>query len=133
MDDPKIQETVKKKTFSSYVKNSDDLNNIFRHMGTISKNVYNTTIYINNIYLRYKEDIFKNVIAKNIADKDKFYEEVNSQFEFFYNLHSKKDSVIKTNNSILYGIIKDKVKNDKLSNSNYAQIRNTLHRMNKKK
>ena len=46
---------VPKRTYSILIKNKSTLNKIFHFLGTRSKNVYNSTIYISNIYYTYKE------------------------------------------------------------------------------
>jgi IS605 OrfB family transposase len=123
------------KTISIYLRNDDSINKILNFMGSISKNVYNTTFYIYTIYMRYKHCIFKNVIDR-IKDKEisteKFYKYVQAEIKYFYDLHSKKDSVMKSNNDFLYKKIKEKLNKIELVDSNYFKLKNEVFIENKK-
>ena len=141
---PKVK--VRKKTLSLFLNNyvNKEFNSILRHMSTISKNVYNTTIYIYNIFYKYKEEIFKHVYdvillqqnaptktTKTIKNIDDVHSLIYKQLDFFYQLHSKKDSVIKCNNDFLYNKIKEKLHNNPLHNNNYNTIKNDIINENK--
>ena len=120
---------VKKKTLSIFLNNDHELNSILKSMASISKNVYNTTIYIYSIFYKHKEDIFlkmndliTNKIIKNIDDLHKY---IQVELQYFYNLHSK-NNLIKTNNDILYKKIKEKLTNTLLTNNNFDKIRTEI-------
>lgn len=117
------------KTISIYLRNDESINKILNFMGGISKNVYNTTFYIYTIYMRYKDCIFKNVIERikdNKISTEKFYELVQMEIQYFYDLHSKKDSVMKINNEFLYKKIKEKLNGTELVDINYFQLKNEV-------
>ena len=128
--------TIKKKTLSIFCDNKNkDILSIFKFMSGISKNIYNTTMYIYSIYIKYKEEIFsklyKNVIANKITNIDQLHVEIQKEISYFYNLHSDKNSVIKHNNDFLYKKIMDAISNNLLSNDNYEKIRNIIINENK--
>lgn len=59
--------TVKLKTYTYYIKNKNN-KSILNWMTDISKNIYNTTIFIYKIYQIYQNEIYKDVyeyIIKN--------------------------------------------------------------------
>jgi putative transposase len=118
---------VPKRTYSILIKNKSTLNKIFTFLGTRSKNVYNSTIYISNIYYTYKEEIFKiitNLIdTKIIINETDMYPHIQKTFEYFYNLHSSKNSTINKNTEIIYKSIKSKLNGIVLSDKNYNDIR----------
>ena len=123
-----IEDNVKKKTLSIFL-NKIKENNIFKFLSGISKNIYNTTIYISSIYYKYKEEIFfkaySDYLYKNLTEKQ-FHDKVYEYFKYFYDLHSKKDSLVKINNNILYEKIIEKIKDINLNNGNYKTIRNEI-------
>jgi IS605 OrfB family transposase len=123
-----IEDNVKKKTLSIFL-NKNVHNSIFKFLSKISKNIYNTTIYISSIYYKYKEEIFFEANNNYLNDKlseEQFYEKIYANFQYFYNLYSKEDSLIKINNNILYKKIIEKIKNINLNNDNYKIIRNEI-------
>ena len=67
-DKPKI----KIKTYTFYSKNKFD-NKIFDYMSTISKNIYNCTLYCYKVYKQFEDDIYKelydDIIKNNYIDK----------------------------------------------------------------
>ena len=65
-DEDETSDKTKKRTLSLFLKKNKDLNLIFKFMGNISKNIYNTTIYINSIYGKYKEVIYENILKKHM-------------------------------------------------------------------
>ena len=99
-------------------------------MGEISKNIYNTTIYIYSIYNAYKEEIFKitNQLAKekHFNDEQQIHEHIEAHLQFFYDLRSNKDSQFNINIPILNGKIKEKLQDRYLVNDNFQQITNEL-------
>lgn len=112
------------KTLSSFINNKfSDTYKIFMFMSNVSKNIFNCYVYVDNIYRRYKEEIFTMLqtflqIEKN-QDELLIEQFIQDKLEFFYNLHSKKDSVIKKNNDIIYKSIIDCLSGDRLNNFNF--------------
>lgn len=131
-----IDDTAKKKTISIILKDNDkDSHKVFSFLGSISKNIYNTTIYIASIFYKYKEIIYKNakilVDNKTIVDDIKFNEYIQSQLDFFYKLHSDKNSIMHNNNKVLYSSIINILGNEILTNNNYYSIRELVIEKNK--
>jgi len=121
---------VIKRTFSIFLKKHYELNNIFKFMGNISKNIYNITIYIYNIYRKYKEDIFTDIIKlindKIIDDEESLYAEIQLQIKYFYDLYSNNNSNIKINNDIIFSAIKEKLNGNYLTHLNFNEIKEYL-------
>ena len=108
------------KTFASFIKPEHDLYAILTYMSKISKNVYNTTIYINSIYEKYKDVIYCSILNNfKTASSDEFNDAVKRKLKFFYDLHSNENSVMKTNNEVLYNIIKRVMQNKVLDSTNF--------------
>ena len=63
---------IKIKTYAFYSKNKFD-NKIFDYMTTISKNIYNCTLYCYKVYKQFEDDIYKelydDIIKNNYIDK----------------------------------------------------------------
>ena len=124
------EDKVIKRTFSIFLKNYPELNNIFKFMGNISKNIYNITIYIYGIYRKYKEEIFTDIIKlindKIIDDEETLYAEIQLQIKYFYDLYSNKNSNIKINNDIIFSAIKEKLNGNYLTHQNFNEIKEYL-------
>ncbi|ATZ81049.1 putative transposase [Bodo saltans virus] len=111
-----------------------DYNNIFDFMTNISKNVYNTVIFFNDVYYKFKNRMFKNILHLFfIHNTQKITEEniqaqIYYQYDLFYKLYvsSKKNSY--NNNKILYPYIKDYIckHNITLMNNNYNHYKNNI-------
>lgn len=127
---------VKIKTFSMFIKKHDFVfNNIFRFMARISKNIFNSTLFIFSIYMRYKhvffKDIYNNILSGTIITLDQVNQAIYDKIEFFYNINVAKDSLVKINNDILYHKIIDKIKITPLNNNTYNDILNCIIDENK--
>jgi len=124
-----IEDKFKKKTLSIMLNNNQNF--IFKFLSVISKNTYNTTIYISSIYIKYKDEIYRYAFTeylkhKSSNKKDFFYEKIYEKFEYFYNLHSSENSVIQKNNNFLYSKIIEKLKSENLNNQNFHKIKNQI-------
>lgn len=120
---------VKLKTITAFI-NDPNTERILSHMTKIAKNVYNSTIYCMTIFLRYKEEIFKEIYEeikdetfnsnydKTILEK-KFY----NLYEKKYNDYSKIISLVKVNNEIIYKFIKSALIGIELNNDNYSFLK----------
>jgi hypothetical protein len=97
--DDDIQDTVKKKTYSVFLNPDRYINNIFKYMAGISKNVYNTTVYIYSIFIKYKSEIFKTLFDELNSRKKKQNFNIDIRLHdlllYFYTLHSDTNSKIK--------------------------------------
>jgi hypothetical protein len=128
-----IEDNVKKKTFSIHIKNNKNGENnvkVLNFLSKISKNIYNTTIYIYSIYLKYNSIIYRTII-KEIEDgilqsNDSVDNRIYELLQYFYNINTSKDSKIKENNNYLYKKIKEKLKDTFLNNNNYNTIRQEI-------
>ena len=108
-----IQPNVKLKTYTYYIKKHKQLN-ILNWMTTISKNIYNCTLFVYKIYKIYQNDIYKDVynfiifnnlhlnyinIEKNIkvknekyskkAKKEKKLDDIVKIENYFYSMYDK--------------------------------------------
>lgn len=113
------------KTHSFFVKNEEH-KNIFKFLGGVSKNIYNTTVFIHSIFYKYKEEIYKRALEKSTdkTSKDDFEDLVEDELKYFYEINILNTSKVKENHSKLYGkIIKflDK-KKLMLNNNNFKKI-----------
>ena len=93
MQEEEIEDKVKKKTLSTFLQNTNDTKDftqILKFMSSISKNIYNTTVYIYSIYLKYKEPIFstikEEIMTGEINDNEKLTERIYQLFQYFLNL-----------------------------------------------
>ena len=127
--DSEIEDTVKKKTLSIYFNKQSHVNNILFSLSSITKNIYNTTIYNTNIFYKYKEYMCKNAYTAymNIDKKQDtdFYDALYSQFDFFYNMNSNKNSNYNTNSEFLYNYINEKY-NIILNNKLFYAVENNI-------
>ena len=72
MSDIDEKPKTKIKTYAFYSKNKYD-NKIFDYMTSISKNIYNCTLYCYKVYKQFEDDIYKelydDIIKNNYIDK----------------------------------------------------------------
>jgi hypothetical protein len=126
----------KHKTLQIQLKKDNEANKIFKFMTGISKNVYNTVIYVYTIYTRYKSEIYKHLEARIDSGKIKNTTDIHScildKLEYFYNLHSKEDSVINENHNKIYKELIDLLDDDYLTNYNFDRIKKKIMRKKKK-
>ena len=120
------------KTYIFYIKDPKK-NKIFLDMTKISKNVYNSSLYIYKIYKIYKSSIFedlyneikkiKNKIKKEEIDM-KSVEKFHEIFNKYYKAHSEKKKEINELNDKLFKKIKNKIEKKKyvITNINYEQF-----------
>ena len=118
---------IKMKTFSVEINSRNSpFYNIFKFMGRICKNIYNSTLFVYKIYLLYKNlflnDIYKDICSDTTHTVDYVNFAIFNKLEYFYNLHTKKDSLIKHNNNILYKRIINKLESIQLNNNTYNDI-----------
>ena len=123
---------VKLKTITEFI-NDQTTKKILDHMTKISKNVYNSTIFCITVFLKYKQEIFKE-IYKTIKNKTlpknydktiletKFYE----LYEIKYNEYSENIPIIKSNNEIIYKFINTALFKIELDNDNYYFYRDLI-------
>ena len=114
------------RTISSYLsRHNKPLNNILDFMCHESKNIYNTSIFHTQIFLRHKNDIFEELHTlvndnkiKNITDFDEMLYEI-------YNKYCEDHIKLKTykifNNNIIYKFIKTRLI-DFIVNDNFVLI-----------
>ncbi|ATZ81090.1 putative transposase [Bodo saltans virus] len=132
MDDSEIsiEDTVKKKTFSIQLNKKSYINNIFKHLSSITKNIFNTTIYITNIYYKHKNDIFENSYEKynDLVEKTDlaFYEILKNEIKFFYDMHSNKSSICNINHKFITNYIIKNYNGILLNNTNFYPIENKI-------
>ena len=97
-----IQQNVKLKTFSYYIKQNKQFN-ILNWMTDISKNIYNNTLFIYKVYNIYQNDIHKDVynfiIANNLHLKYIKIDNIEKNKHEKYNKKAKK--IKKTDDIIL--------------------------------
>jgi putative transposase len=125
-----FEDKVKKKTLSIFLNKNKSFNDLFKFMSNISRNIYNITIYINSIYYKYKNEILKESYAEYLFLKlsdEQFYEVVYDKFNYFYKLHSDKNSLININNNLIYKKICEKLQTVSINNENYYKIRSEIY------
>ena len=126
------------RTVSSLINVKDKINNIFRVMSHESKNIYNVSIFHTNFFLRYQNDIFKELYVmvrrKEIIDIEKFEEIFEEIYYKYYQRFSKIKSILHSNNQIIYKYIKEYIDTTKtiVTNDNFNNIKKIIiNRINK--
>ena len=98
------------RTISSYVSLKDkNRNNIFDFMSSESKNIYNATLFHTNLFLKYQNAIFKDLLfmvnGKILLDPNQFDTEFYKLYDKYYSTHIKHKPIIENNNNIIYTFI----------------------------
>ena len=121
------------KTYTFYIKNTKKTK-VLLSMSKISKNIYNTTLFIYKLYKLYKNKIFEDLydFIKNLKKSNKkinneecvtkFYEIFNK----YYKYHCDNKNEINKLNNDLFKKIKNKIENKKylITNKNYKEYTN---------
>ena len=121
------------RTISSYVNINDKItNNILKFMTHESKNIYNATVYHTNIFLRYQNIIFKELLDlvtdRTIRDIHKFDTTFYELYHKYYQKYTRIQNVLRTNNQIIYGVIKNYLKQSHITimNNNFNKIKRAV-------
>uniref|UniRef100_A0A6C0CCP4 Probable transposase IS891/IS1136/IS1341 domain-containing protein n=1 Tax=viral metagenome TaxID=1070528 RepID=A0A6C0CCP4_9ZZZZ len=107
-------------------------NKIFSFMTGESKNIYNTTIFHTNIFLRYQNIIFKELSGlvdnKKIVNIKKFDEMFYEIYDKYYNKFLEIKNSLDNNNNIIYKHIKNYLDDNEIYivNDNYKKIFDTM-------
>ena len=124
---------VKIKTLSMFSKNSNS-NNIFKFMTTISKNIYNSSLFVYFIYARYKniflKEIYDDMCNNKIVDVISINNTIYNKLDYFYNICTHKYSLTKANNNELYKRIIKKIETTLLNNDTYQNVLNDIIKEN---
>ena len=126
------------KAICFYIKNKSH-EKVFNIMTKYAKNIYNCTIFCYNVYLKYKNDIFKDLhdklseskIPSVKKDKQNFIN--NELFMIFDKYHLKYSDSFKdliNNNKVIFDYIinDDELNQYKVFNSNLSNIRDIYHK-----
>jgi IS605 OrfB family transposase len=86
---------------------------ILHFMTSISKNIYNTTIYCSQIFFRYKSKIFQEVydtvLAGRIKNIDQCDSKIMTVYQKYFNHYTNIKQHLITNNNFIYNFIRDKL------------------------
>jgi len=106
---------TKKPKYKCFVINEKNKQNkmIIKHLGSISKNVYNIVLYCKQVYDLYKNRVYKELSTISVDNVDEW---INNKFLFYHTFHSEHKTFIDNNNKIIYKIIN--------STSKYININN---------
>jgi hypothetical protein len=127
-----IQSNVKLKTYTYYIKKHKQLN-ILNWMTTISKNIYNCTLFVYKIYKIYQNDIYKDVYEFIISNNfhinyiniEKIIKVKNEKYNKKGKKEKKLDDIVKIENyfySMYDKYYKFYVNNKKIIDSNNKVI-----------
>lgn len=103
-------------------------------MATVSKSVYNLTVFATNVYYKHKNDIFRDIIQM-IESKDKTNcintcvdtnEQILKIYLHYHNVYIDHQNWNKENNKVIYLFIKNKLENINVIHSNYNKLKNKL-------
>ena len=77
--------------------------------------------------------MFKTLLDNDdIETEDEFYQQIQKKIEFFYNLHSKQNSLANKNMREIYISIKEELKDKILNNDNFDKVIKRIIKKNKK-
>ena len=110
------------RTISSYCSSDKSRNNVLDFITHESKNIYNVTIFHSQIFLTYKQKIFKELyflVKQNKITIDNFDESFYQIFDKYCNRYLKIKPFKKYNNDIIYQFIKTNLVNIYLINDNF--------------
>jgi IS605 OrfB family transposase len=102
---------------------------IFKELGKISKNIYNTTVYSIQVFNYFKIELYKNLYTDLIKDNNiNISEYINSKLINYFNLYSSLKDKLTNNNNYIYKYIINYINTNKIiiKNSNYTQTIDTL-------
>ena len=127
-----MQPNVKLKTYTYYIKKHKQLN-ILNWMTTISKNIYNCTLFVYKIYKIYQNDIYKDVynfiisnnLHLNYINIEKIIKVKNEKYNKKGKKEKKLDDIVKIENyfySMYDKYYKFYVNNKKIIDSNNKVI-----------
>ena len=142
-----IKPNVKLKTHTYYIKQHKQLN-ILNWMTTISKNIYNCTLFVYKIYQIYQNDIYKDVYdfiitnnlhlkyinIENIIKKEKYNKKAKKEkksddivkienyfylmYDKYYKFYVNNKKIIDSNNKIIYKYIINDIETNNIIVSN---------------
>ena len=104
---------------------------IFNYLMKISKNVYNTAIYSNEIYSIFKYELYEKLYNKLLKNKNiDCNDYVNKELLKYFDIFSQIKNDIKSNNSIIYGLITQYIKNNNIiiHNDNINELKNMFYK-----
>ena len=123
------------RTVSSFVNINDKVtNNILQFMAHSSKNIYNTTVFHTNIFMRYQNVIFKKLLELvnngTILDITSFDAKFYEIYDKCYKRYVRIKSILHTNNQIIYDFIKNYLKQSNIiiTNNNFNEVKQTIIR-----
>lgn len=110
---------------------------IFRYMCKTSKNIYNTYLFCSNVFMKYKKQIFKDVLLKYNNGKiitDQIENEIYVTYEKYYTYHTKIYKQLNINNNIIFKIIINYLhdRNIYVMHNNFDQIKKDITNISKK-
>lgn len=116
----KTKPNVKLKTIQFII--DKKYNKIFDEMSYISKNIYNCCIYSNNIFTLFKNNVYKemydffSIINNTSIPKKRYIMKIKNntdiivdKLKVYYDIYTNNLQLIKTNNTIIYEYIKNKI------------------------
>lgn len=115
---------------------------IFNEMTKISKNIYNCCVYSYNIFIIYKNEIYKdyyNMIKRNKKqiNNDILFNDIWTEygdmffasiFNTYHNIYTQNKEIINKNNILIFSFIKDKLNNIVLNSSNIDNYKNEIYK-----
>lgn len=122
-----------RRTLTAYYNFSANDMKIIDFMATISKNIFNTTIFCCSIFDKYKDNIFRELyfFVKNTGVKlslQSIDNELLTIYEKYYNEHCTNKDKIRTYNDFIYKYIINTIikKNIIIVNDNFDTIKNRI-------
>lgn len=113
------------RTISSYI-HSNDAHKIFEHMTSITKNIFNHTLFCQKVFNLFRNDIFKNVyydvIIRKLVSSNDIIKLVNKNYNKYYKLYSDHLMDIKNVNYYSYQYIKKNYNDILITNDNFNDI-----------
>ena len=114
---------------SIYPFNKDETK-ILNHLSSISKNVYNCSIFCTDIYYRYKKKIFlelyNKIANKQIKNQSQFYKLLYELYESYYKHFCEINSTLQYNNTVIYEEITNLLGPTFVRNDNFFQHKQFL-------
>jgi len=104
---------------------------IFNYLMKISKNVYNTAIYSNEIYNIFKYELYEKLYNKLIKNKNiDCNDYVNTELLKYFDIYSQIKNDINNNNFIIYGLITQYIKDNNIiiHNDNINELKNMFYK-----
>lgn len=111
------------RTISDHCRFSQRIINILKFMSHESKNIYNTSIFHTQIFLRYSNLIYKKlwklVKTKDVTNVTQFDSKLFEIYDRYYKHHLSIRFIKKYNNNVIYQLIKENIDGVDLVNNNY--------------